>query len=308
MNVNAVLERLKAVRPKLIWTVVIAIVVLVAAIFAARAWRATDTGAGFLSRYPGYLEVAAGSETGFPWWMQWQHALNFFLMVLIIRAGYLVHSQRRPDAYWTKNKPGKNGQAPKISIYLWLHLLMDAIWVPNGIIFGVLLAVTGAWRKIVPTSWDIFPNAVSAGVQYLSLDWPVNEPFVAYNSLQVLAYFVTVFVAAPLAAITGIRMARWWQSSWKASNWYPVQLARKIHYPVMIYFVAFIIGHVGLVFATDMRLNLNAMYSWQDQPTTNWWGLIVFLGVLIVVIAGWVAARPIFMAPVASMTGRISSR
>ena len=43
----------------------------------------------------------------------------------------------------------------------------------------------------------MFPNALSVVIQYLSLDWPTENGWVAYNGLQLFAYFVTVFVAAP---------------------------------------------------------------------------------------------------------------
>ena len=74
-------------------------------------------------------------------------------------------------------------------------------------LFFVLLFVTGQWMRIVPTSWDVFPNALSAALQYVSLDWPTENGWVNYNSLQLLAYFVTVFIAAPLAIVTGMRMS-----------------------------------------------------------------------------------------------------
>jgi hypothetical protein len=42
-------------------------------------------------------------------------------------------------------------------------------------------------------------------IQYLSLQFPMNNSWVRFNSLQLLSYFVTIFVAAPLAIITGLR-------------------------------------------------------------------------------------------------------
>ena len=62
----------------------------------------------------------------------------------------------------------------------------------------------------MPTSWDVFPNAVSAALQYVSLDWPTENGWVNYNGLQQLAYFATVFIAAPLAIVTGVRMSGIW--------------------------------------------------------------------------------------------------
>ena len=49
-----------------------------------------------------------------------------------------------------------------------------------------------------------FPTLLSVLIQYLSLHWPTENGWVAYNSLQLLAYFITIFVAAPLALITGL--------------------------------------------------------------------------------------------------------
>jgi hypothetical protein len=46
---------------------------------------------------------------------------------------------------------------------------------------------------------------VSVLIQYLSLNWPVENGWVTYNSLQLIAYFVTIFIAAPLAFLTRAR-------------------------------------------------------------------------------------------------------
>ena len=51
------------------------------------------------------------------------------------------------------------------------------------------------------------PTPLSVLIQYLSLNWPAEHGWVAYNGLQLIAYFVTVFVAAPLALITGLGMS-----------------------------------------------------------------------------------------------------
>ncbi len=61
--------------------------------------------------------------------------------------------------------------------------------------------------RIVPTSWEVFPNALSAALQYASLDWPTENGWVNYNSLQQLSYFAVTFVAAPLAIVSGVRLS-----------------------------------------------------------------------------------------------------
>jgi hypothetical protein len=144
-------------------------------------------------------------------------------------------------------------------------------------------------------------------IQYISLDWPTENGWVNYNSLQMLAYFVTVFVAAPLAAITGARMSGIWPKDARTLNrLYPVEWARAIHFPVMLYFVVFIIAHVALVFATGALRNLNHMYAGQDA--VNWAGFWIFFVSLLLVIGAWIAARPVVLAPIAGLFGRVSSR
>ena len=92
----------------------------------------------FLERYPGEYHLPEAAEPGFPWWAQWTHFLNFFLMVLIIRSGYQVRTQQKPPAFWTPKRGGK-----KISINLWLHQSLDILWLANGLIFVVLLFASG---------------------------------------------------------------------------------------------------------------------------------------------------------------------
>lgn len=77
----------------------------------------------------------------------------------------------------------------------------------NGIVFYILLFTTSQWRRVVPTSWAVFPNALSVLIQYLLLHWPTEQGWTVYNSLQLLAYFITLFIAAPLALITGLGMS-----------------------------------------------------------------------------------------------------
>jgi len=256
----------------------------------------------FLERYPGEYDLPRTAEAGFPWWAQWAHFFNIFLMALIIRSGYQVRTQQKPPAYWTPKRGGK-----KISITLWLHQSLDILWLANGLIFAVLLFATGHWLRIVPTSWEVFPNALSALLQYMTLDWPVENGWVNYNSLQQLMYFLVVFIAAPLAAITGVRMSEFWPKNAKTLNKaYPVEVARALHFPTMLFFVLFILIHVFLVFATGALRNLNHMFAGTDE--VNWVGFWLFAAAIAVTTAGWYAARPIVLAPLAKLFGKVSSR
>ncbi|WP_248761095.1 cytochrome b/b6 domain-containing protein [Pseudarthrobacter sp. SSS035] len=259
----------------------------------------------FLVAFPGEYHLPAGTQSGFPAWVQWQHFFNMFFIVLIIRTGLQVRTEKRPAAFWTP-KWSKGGKG-KISLALWLHQSLDVLWLVNGAVFVVLLIATGHWARIVPTSWEVFPNALSAVIQYISLDWPTENGWVNYNSLQQLAYFTTVFIAAPLAAITGVRMSGLWPKKTTTLNKaYPIELARAVHFPVMLYFVIFIIFHVALVLATGALRNLNHMYGGTDA--VNWTGFWIFAGSLVLVVAAWFAARPLILAPIAKLSGKVSSR
>lgn len=256
----------------------------------------------FLERYPGEYALPEFVDPGFPAWVRWAHFLNFFLMVMIIRSGLLVRQQQKPDAFFTPKKGGK-----KISIYLWLHTSLDVLWVVNGLAFVVLMFITGHWARIVPTSWEVFPNALSAMLQYLTLEWPVEDGWVNYNSLQQIMYFTVVFIAAPLAIITGVRMSEWWpQKAEKLNKLYPAPVARAIHFPTMLFFVLFILIHVFLVFTTGALKNLNHMFV--GTPEVSWLGFWMFaLGLLVTAAVTW-AARPLVLAPIANLFGRVSER
>lgn len=295
-------------RTRLFVVVALAVVVFAAAVLIAQWMRMLPAVKEFLDTYPGQVPLPETAPVGLPVWLGWQHFLNAFFLVLIIRSGWLVRTTARPKEHWIRNNTGlirTKGKPAKISLDLWFHLSLDALWVLNGIIFVILLLATGQWMRIVPTSWDIIPNAASAALQYASLNWPTENGWVNYNSLQVLAYFSIVFIAAPLALATGLRMSGAWPKNARALNRiYPIEAARAIHFPVMLYFVGFVVVHVALVFATGALKNLNHMYAANDGA--GWAGFWIFAASLAVIVATWFLARPLFLRPIAALIGKVS--
>ncbi len=271
-------------------------------VLAARGLTTFQGVRDFLERYPGEYHLPTSAPVGLPAWVGWQHFLNVFLMVLIVRSGLQVRHQKKPPAFFTPRGGGK-----KVSLNLWLHQSLDVLWMLNGVVFVVLLFATGQWMRVIPTSWEVVPNALSAALQYATLEWPVENGWVNYNALQQLAYGLTIFVAAPLAALSGWRMSALWPS--KAAGLtrvYKVEWARAVHFPVMLYFVAFALVHVILVLSTGALRNLNHMYAAHDG--TGWIGFLTFAGSLLVIAGAWFAARPMLLAPLASKFGSVSSR
>jgi hypothetical protein len=117
-----------------------------------------------------------------------------------------------------------------------------------------------------------------------------------------------VFIAAPLAIVTGFRMSALWPGDrWDGAGWmsrvFPVAWARAIHFPVMLYFILFVIAHVTLVFATGALRNLNHMYGNRDE--VSWFGAVVFGVSVVVMIAVWLVLRPPIVRALAGVTHKV---
>jgi thiosulfate reductase cytochrome b subunit len=290
---------------RLIWLIPLVLLTMALLVLGAQGLRTLPAVTEFTTRFPGHTPLPAGSPVGFSAWIGWQHFLNAFFLVLIVRSGWLVRTSRRPEGFWVPRRRKPGPPAKKIRLYLWLHLAVDALWLVNGIIFVTLLFLTGAWARIIPTSWEVLPNAVSVALQYASLDWPTENGWINYNSLQLLAYFTIVFIAAPLAILSGLRMSAFWPHRLvRLTRIYRVELARAVHFPVMLFFVLFVVVHVTLVFATGALRNLNHMYAAADG--TGWAGAIIFAISAVLMIAAWTAVRPLVIRSLAAPFGTVT--
>ena len=286
------------------WSAV-ALISLTVIILIAQWMRTIPEVAIFISNYRGTTPLPADAPVGIPAWLGWQHFLNFFFLLFVIRTGWIIRSKKRPPAFWTPTRfrLNKDKPAKRMGLYHWFHIQMDFLWVLNGVVFIVMIFVTGQWMRIVPTSWDVFPNAASAALQYASLRWPMENAWVNYNSLQVLAYFVTVFIAAPIAIKTGLRLSPIWPQEGWMHRIFPEALARRLHVIVLFYFFIFIVAHVTLVFTTGALRNLNMMFAANDG--TSWLGAGMFGLSVVVMVVGWFLMRPSILKPIASFSGKV---
>lgn len=303
------------------WLIPIGLLLLLISVAAARGIRGLPAVQGFIHTYPGLSELPGNAPVGFPAWVGWQHFLNLFFMIFIIRSGVTVLADH-PRLYWTRHStPGKEwfrvqkpvptnplytakddsitlpngvglpGRRHSIGLARWWHLGIDTLWLANGLVFFILLFTTGQWMRLVPLHWDVIPNALSVAIQYVSLDWPTENGWTNYNSLQLIAYFVTVFLAAPLALLSGLGMSPALSTRFRRiSSVFSIQVARSLHFLVLCWFVFFIVIHISLVIATGALRNLNHMYA--SQNNQSWTGFWIFSASMVVVIVGWVAATP----------------
>ena len=306
----------------LLWLIPIGLLLLLVGVAVAKGMRGLPAVQDFMHTYPGVSELPRDAPVGFPEWLGWQHFLNLFFMIFVIRSGLTILTDH-PRLYWSRHStPGKDwfriqkpvpsdplytakedsitlpdgvglpGRRHSIGLARWWHLGIDTLWLANGIVFFVLLFTTGQWMRLVPLHWDVLPNAVSVAIQYLSLDWPTESGWSNYNSLQLLAYFITVFIAAPLALMTGLGMSPALSTRFRRiSSLFSIQFARSVHFLVLCWFVLFVVVHVALVVTTGALRNLNHMYAAQDAE--SWTGFCVFFASMVIVIVAWIAATPL---------------
>jgi methionine sulfoxide reductase catalytic subunit len=306
----------------LLWLIPISVALLIVAIAVAKGLRTLPGVESFVEQHPGTLVPTQPSAVGIPWWARWQHFFNLFFLLFIVRAGLQILADH-PRLYFDRNcTPGRDwfrfqravpagrvwtakedsvrlpgwlgipGLRHSIGLARWWHFGFDLLWLVNGLVFYVLIFATGHWRHLVPLSWEVFPNAASVALQYLSLDWPQENGWVAYNGLQLLAYFVTVFVAAPLALVTGLLQSPAISNRIRfAGRRLNHQLARTVHFWVLCWFLVFIFFHTTMVWTTGLLPNMNHIDLGRDGG--GWGGFAVYVGWMAVVVAAWWAATPL---------------
>ena len=303
------------------WLLPLGFLFLLIGVAVAQELRHIPAVQAFLLRYPGHTDVPV-EWYGFPLWLRLMHFFNLFLMFLIIRAGIQILADH-PRLYlnvdctpgtewfrfqhpvpagriWTAKDDsvtipgwlGIPGLRHSIGLARWWHFSCDFLWVINGAAFYVMLFISGQWAKLVPRTWEIFPNSLSVVIQYLSLQFPENNSWVRFNSIQQLTYFITIFIAAPLAIITGLMQA---PAIANRLGWFGRvfhrQVARSIHFLVMFYFAGFILLHLTMIFITGLRGNVNKMFAGVNNNGNV--GFAIFIPVIAIVVITWAIATPL---------------
>src|SRR5450759_2342168 len=304
-----------------LWALPLIFLALVLGVTVAQALRELPTVQSFLLRYPGVPTTAVAVTSGFPVWLRLLHFLNLFFMTFIVRAGVQILADH-PRLYWKRDcTPGTEwfrfqsavptgriwtakddsvslpgwlripGIRHSIGLARWWHFSSTLLWMINGIVFYVLLFTTGQWLRLVPTTWEVIPNAASTALQYLSLTFPADHSWTRYNSLQQITYFITVFIAAPTSILSGLMQS---PAISNRLGWigraFNRQRARSIHFIALCWFLLYILAHVTLVFITGARVNLNMMFAGVNDD--SWSGAWVFVPAIILLVVAWWLASP----------------
>lgn len=189
----------------------------VATVVAFKLLAATGTGRSFVAAHR-CIPSGRLVQDGVPYFVIATHVFNFFLLVMVVRAGLQILADhprlytqihctpgrewlrfRGPvptDRVWTSKDDaitltplvGLPGGRHTIGVARHWHFLADILFVLNGVVYVVLIFVTGYWHKIVPTSTSIVPRAASCLITYSSLHLPAGASgYYHYDALQQLS-------------------------------------------------------------------------------------------------------------------------
>lgn len=251
------------------------------------------------------------ADLGFPVWLRVAHWINFIFLGLLIRSGIqilssyprlYINDHSEPGTEWAKFT---RNDIPTGKLWItrdqeveapsWLaqpggknlglgrhwHFFSIIFWMLNGVDYVVLLFATGEWRRLIPTSWSIFPAALHTFVTYLTFHVPPQSEFKPYDPLQQLAYATVVFVLGPFLMVTGAAQSPAVGTSfpWFVRLLGGKQMARSLHFLGMLAFVAFLVVHVALVVMTDFGRNMGDIVLGQDHTNQ---GLAVVSGLALI--------------------------
>lgn len=247
------------------------------------------------------------------------HFINLFAIILLIRSGihiladhpllYWTDDTRR-DNYWLKfgkkkmpkDKLWTAHDEAETSSHFWTmpggghhefgmarnwHLVMAIVWLITGAVYWGYMFTTDAWRRLIPTSWDVFPEAWHGLVGYLTFNIPPESAFQPYDALQQITYAAVAFILPPIMILTALAMSP------AFTNRFPRyvllfggrrQIARSIHFLGMVAFSIFIIIHVAMVCLVYFYRNVKII-TFGNTDVDFAAALTVFLSALLFVLA-----------------------
>jgi sulfoxide reductase catalytic subunit YedY len=258
---------------------------------------------------------------GFPLWVVFTHYINLIFIVLLIRSGIQILGAH-PRLYWNDGcDPDRawlnlvKTKVPKDTLYtsmddevpvtLWLalpgrdnlglgrhwHFFSVIFWVLNGIVYWVLLFLTGRWTTLIPTSWSIFPRAWRTFLTYITFHIPPASEFRPLDPLQQLTYAAVVFLLAPFMLATGAAMSPAIEARfpWYIRLFGGRQVARSLHFLGMMLFVLFIVVHTAMVLIVHFPDNIRTIVFGRPQGSVALASAIAVIA-LLVALAIWVWA------------------
>ncbi|WP_285244040.1 molybdopterin-dependent oxidoreductase [Pseudarthrobacter sp. fls2-241-R2A-127] len=265
----------------------------------------------------------------FPAWVVITHFLNLALMLMLFRSGIEVLSAF-PKLYWHDDCPpgrqwlrlskksfGADSRKPWTSLdeeESWSpvvalpgrknlglgrhwHFMTVEFWILTGIVYVATMFATGYWQYIVPTHWSIIPDSLKAVGTYLQFEFPAKIPGQPFEPAQKLAYFVVIFILAPLQILTGAAMSPSVLARFPRYGklFGGKQGARSLHFLIMCAFAAFTVVHVFMVIIHGLPQGFAAIVLGNpngDRRLATGIGLAGLLAIVIFhVVITWFSLR-----------------
>jgi thiosulfate reductase cytochrome b subunit len=154
---------------------------------------------------------------------------------------------------------------------LRLHWLFAYLFIANGLVYLLGLALGGGYKALLPRASDP-ADALRMMRYYLGIvpakllrrPWPHPPERSKYNALQRGAYFSMPLLGI-LAAASGWAMHKPVQLSWLERLFVNYNGARLVHFWVMVAFAAFVIPHVVLVIADGWDTFRSMVTGWSAR-------------------------------------------
>lgn len=263
------------------------------------------------------------TELGFPVWLCITHYINFLFITLIMRSGIQILADHprlyfndhcTPGSEWIKFTRKKvpldrpyTSHDDEMSVSPWIalpggkhtlglarhwHAFCTVFWMLNGLIYIALLFATDNWKRLIPTSWSIFPKAWRDFISYATFHVPPVSDFQPYDGLQQLSYAFVIFILAPIAMITGPALSPAISARFP---WYPRllggrQVARSIHFFVLVAYILFLIVHIALVAIVHFPINMeNIVLAGEKKPAFAI--TLGMIGIAVVILIHWLLTQ-----------------
>lgn len=250
--------------------------------------------------------------TDFPVWVRTTHWINALFIGLMMRAGIQILAAY-PRLYWNDHcTPGSEWLSFATKDFprdrLWTALDMEeepsvllaqpggnnlglgrhwhffgaVFWIANGLAYVILLFATDSWRRLVPTSWSIFPHALDTLHTYIMLHKPPASAFHPFDPLQQLTYFAVIFLLGPFLILTGAAQSPTIEARFPhfALIFGGRQGARSLHFIGLVLFALFTLGHTILVLYTGPGRNFGDIILGQHEHDT---GLAIVIAVVVII-------------------------
>jgi methionine sulfoxide reductase catalytic subunit len=262
----------------------------------------------------------------FPLWIRLTHVLNVLFLTLLARSGIELLGAH-PKLYWNDDcRPGsewlrftrKRMPADRIwtskdeeeAIPSWLalpgqrhlglgrhwHFATVLAWILTGLVYVVLLFAADEWRRLIPTSWSVFPDAWDTLLVYLHLNVPAQTD---YNPLQQLSYAAVVFLLSPFMLLTGAAMSPAIAARFPAyiRLFGGRQSARSLHFLSLLAFAAFTVVHTAMVIVHDLpegwaKIVLGNQYANHTRAI-----VIGCIGLVVILLINLIATGATLRAP-----------